>query len=283
MNKKTIILLAPKRCGTTAILNVFKKHSQVKIAHHNQKIENWEPQFWNLALLALNGKNAPFIKRLKKTYPKIMVYPPINKKKIFKIWDQILSDYGPCIFDKSPQYLEDYKVLKLINNYNQSRKNLKIFSIIRNPKDAIASQHELWSEYTGEVNLIEREKNWLKYFRNIEKFRKIFFFPIYKYEDIAHNKSKYFKKIFSHCKLKYEKQSFESFKPVSINRYNKVFNSKIRNWKISSSLIKHLKKYRYDIDDQIFSFKEKIFFLLKNIKRIIPLKYKKILKSDIYE
>ena len=283
MNKKTIILLAPKRTGTTAIFNVFKKHSQVKIAHHDQTIDNWEPQFWNLALKAINGEKKIFKDRLKKTFPDIKVSNNLNKEKIFKMWDEILKLYGPYIFDKSPQYLNDFKVLKLIHSYNKSRKNVKIFCMIRDPRDAITSQFELWNEYTMEDNLLKREKNWLKYFQNIEKFKKIFFFPIFKYEDIALNKNKYFKKIFKHCKLKFEKDSFSQFKPVSLNRYNMVLHPKIKNWKLSVKMQKHLKKYGYKKVNFKISYMEKIFFLIKNFKRVIPLKYKNFLKGSFNE
>jgi hypothetical protein len=278
MKRKTIILLAPKRCGTTALFNVFKKHSQVKIAHHNQKIENWEPQFWNLAFLAINGQPNQFISRMTSSFPKIIFQKPFNKKKIFFLWNKILKIYGPCIFDKSPQYLYDYRVLKLIYEYKQKGNNVKFISIIRNPRDAITSQYELWKDYTGEVDLKKREKKWILYFNNIEKFKKKINFPTYRYEDIANNKTIYFKKIFKECNLKFEKKSFKLFKPTSINRFHKVLNKKVRNWIPNRNFKSHMIKYGYKYNKINISYLEKFKFFLKNIKRFIPIRYKKILR-----
>ena len=56
MNNKIIIMLSAKRCGSTAIFNLFQKHPNVKILHKNQNIDNWEPQFWLYAHKALSGK-----------------------------------------------------------------------------------------------------------------------------------------------------------------------------------------------------------------------------------
>ena len=276
--KKTIILLAPKRCGTTAIFNVFKKHSKVKVAHHDQQIENWEPQFWNLSLDAINGNSRELISRMKKTFPKVKFYKPFNKKKIFLLWNSILEEYGPCIFDKSPQYIYNYKTLNLIYEFKKKGNDVRFISLLRNPRDAITSQHELWKEYTGEYNLKKREKNWLKYISNIEKFRSKVKFPLFRYEDIAMNKNIYFKKLFKSCDLKFEKETLNDFKPVSINRYDMALNKQVKNWKGSRKFKIHLKKYNYEVEKKKFTKNEKIIFFLKNIKRFVPLKYKNFIK-----
>jgi|TARA_B110000977_G_C10984479_1_gene457417 hypothetical protein len=278
MKEKTIILLAPKRCGTTALFNVFKNHTQVKISHHDQEIENWEPQFWNLAMLAINGKPNQFILRMKNTFPKIVYKKPFNKKKIFSLWSKILKVYGPCIFDKSPQYLNDYKVLQLIYEYKQKGNDVRFISMIRNPRDAITSQYELWKEHTGEISLKKREKKWLSHIINIEKFNEKVSFPIYRYEDIANNKKIYFKKIFEECDLRFEKKSFKLFKPVSINRFHKIFNKKIKQWSPGKKFKLHMIKYGYNTDKINFSYFQKIKFFLQNIKRLIPNRYKSIIK-----
>ena len=41
---------------------------------------------------------------------------------------------------------------------NIQKNNVKIFCFIRNPLDAITSQHELWKNYTNERSLKIREK-----------------------------------------------------------------------------------------------------------------------------
>ncbi len=44
--KKAILCLCSKRSGSTAINKVFARHPDVRILHANQKMHNWEPNFW---------------------------------------------------------------------------------------------------------------------------------------------------------------------------------------------------------------------------------------------
>jgi len=82
MKKKLIILLSAKRCGSTAIFNMFQKSKSIKIFNINQKIENWEIQFWNLGFQAINGNPMPFIKRMKKSLPFLQLPKKIHPKKL---------------------------------------------------------------------------------------------------------------------------------------------------------------------------------------------------------
>ena len=58
--KKNIILLSAKRTGSTAVMKIFQKHKKVNLMHIDQKISNWESNFWLLALDAINGKKDSF-------------------------------------------------------------------------------------------------------------------------------------------------------------------------------------------------------------------------------
>ena len=63
---KTIIMLSAKRCGSTAIFNSFQKHPEVKICNEDEKINNYEIQFWTNAVEAINGNPSNLIEVLKK-------------------------------------------------------------------------------------------------------------------------------------------------------------------------------------------------------------------------
>lgn len=175
MKKKTIILLSAKRCGTTAVANVFRKSSEIKVCGDDQKIDNLEINFWNNAYYEFKKKPNDLKKNLIKYMPSIFENKEIKintKKDIFDLWNFILEKKGPIIFDKSPKYLENMSFLNLISDYRKNHE-VKIIGMIRNPLDAITSQYELWHEYTNEQDLIDREIKWLTYYSNLENFLKL--------------------------------------------------------------------------------------------------------------
>ena len=92
--------------------------------------------------------------------------------------------------------------MDLILEYKDAGNNVKIFSLIRNPKDAITSQHELWQEYTKEKNLINRELDWLQKYKNLEEFSKSLKIPLFYYEKIANDPEYYFSEIYKFCEVK---------------------------------------------------------------------------------
>ena len=54
---KSIILLSAKRTGSTAVMKIFQKHDQTKIMHVDQNVDNWESNFWLLAVESKELKN----------------------------------------------------------------------------------------------------------------------------------------------------------------------------------------------------------------------------------
>jgi len=282
--KRTIIMLSAKRCGSTAIFNSFQKHPQVNICNDNQKISNHEIQFWTSAVKALNGDISVLSKILKDSFPSLncenFLGPDLSKKKIFDLWNYILENKGPILFDKSPQYLSSKSALDLIFEYKSLGHDVKIFSLIRDPKDAITSQYELWKEYTKEQNLNEREQDWLNKYKNLELLNKFHDIPLFYYEKIANNPEHYFSKIYDYCNIKFYRESFSHFKKVSINRYNLTFNKKVTSWNWSIEFENHLKKYNYSKLEN-HNIIKKVFFNLKNFKRFIPLRIKNFLRKII--
>ena len=281
--RKTIILLSSKRSGSTAIFKCFQKHSQVNIPHHDQKIENWEIQYWSLASLALQGNLDPLQKRLSISFPKIKIdfNKNINEKFIFNLWNEILDNNGGIVFDKSPQYLGDFKAMNLLKKFIINGNNVKILALIRDPKDTITSQFELWKEYTLNDSLEKREKFLVQQYQHLEKLQKENNIPLYYYEKLSRNPIKYMTEIYNYCELPIENDTWSHLKPVSIGRYSTSIIINKKKWQFSDEFKEFLTKHNY-LEEQL-NYIQKIFLKILRIilefKRLIPLKIKKKLKS----
>ena len=286
MNNKIIIMLSAKRCGSTAIFNLFQKHPKVKILHKNQNIDNWEPQFWLYAYKALSGKINDvnqFNNRLISTlnFKDKELYQKYDEKKIFDIFDKILIKFGPVIFDKSPQYLGLIDSIYLLKRYIQNRPNisLKLFAFIRNPLDAITSQHELWKDYTKEESLNEREQNWLLKYNNLEKLKTNNNIKLFKYEKFCKSPEKNTMMLMEYCNLEYHKNLCSHLKLISDGRYLVSPFRNVRNWKIGRELLEHMIKYGYDQRINKISFNKKLKILLSSFKRIFISLLRKLFKK----
>ena len=88
--KKTIILLSPKRSGSTLVQNIFSNNKFVRLCHENQFTKVIECQYWSLSYLFLNKKiSYSFFREkfLKETFIDIKnIYKEnvTNKSDIFK-------------------------------------------------------------------------------------------------------------------------------------------------------------------------------------------------------
>ena len=279
MNNKLIIMLSAKRCGSTAIFKIFQNNKFCKIAHKNQNIDNWEIQFWTMASKALKGNDYHLRSRLKECLPQLEIPKNLNKKKIFNLWDRIHRILGKTIFDKSPQYLGDMDALNLIYEYSK-KNNVKIFCFIRNPLDAITSQHELWKNYTNERSLKIRERNWLKQYKNFEKFKSKLNILFFRYEDFVAQPNLNGKRLMNFCGIPFNKKDWSHIKPVSIGRYNSSLFYQIKNWEISAAMNLHIKKYKY-LKNQSSNLFLSTKILMYSIKRYIPSNIKNFLKKQI--
>ncbi|OYT16629.1 MAG: hypothetical protein B7C24_06860 [Bacteroidetes bacterium 4572_77] len=236
MNAQTIIMLSAHRCGSTAMFKVFQKHPQVKIINKQQRIENWETNYWYWATFALKGKRRDYDRKLSEAG--IAIPKKMNKNIVFDVWDNILNIFGPIIFDKSPIYLQSREATGLMGEYIRVRKSPhKFFAFIRDPRDAIASQHAKWPG----SNLKWWAKRWLEKYEHLEELQKQYGFKIYRYEDVASNPSLYIKEILEACGLKYKKDFHSHFKPTNVGRY-KCENDAYYQ---SNKFKRHLKKYGY--------------------------------------
>jgi len=235
---KTVVLLSAHRCGSTAMLKVFQKHPDVKIVNKDQNIANWEPNFWYWADIALKGDRTNFDRKLRESGVPIPKGKVLDKNRIFGTWDKILEMFGPIVFDKSPISLQSRACTALMLEYIKERKKqFDFFAMIRDPKDAIASQYAKWPG--KDINWWKRE--WLKKHKHLEDLQTTLGFRIYRYEDVAKNPEIYIKKILEGCGLIYNKSYHSHFKPVHVGRY-RLSKQQIF---MGAEMKAHLKKYNY--------------------------------------
>jgi|TARA_B100001093_G_scaffold500665_1_gene551423 hypothetical protein len=280
--KKNIILLSAKRTGSTAVMKIFQKHNKVKLMHIDQKISNWESNFWLLALDAINGKKDSFEVRLKNAAPFIKLQEKYDKKKIFEIYNEINNFFGPITFDKSPQYLGNINCLKLIQEYNSVHNNIVFLGLIRNPLDSIVSQYQLWREYKENDSLQEREKRWLKKYNHLAEIKKeIKNLKIIRYEDLVKNPKKVTTEIFNYCDIEYDENCINHLKEKSIGRYQTfALIDENMKWKWSEEFNEHLIEYNYHPENlKKISFLKKLQIIISSFKRYIPLKLKNFLRN----
>lgn len=235
---KTIVMLSAHRCGSTAMLKVFQNHPDVKIVNKNQNIGNWEPNYWYWADIALKGDRTNFDRKLREAGISVPGGKKFDKHIVYRTWDLILEKFGPTIFDKSPIYLQSRDCTKLIQGYiNKRKRDFRFFAFIRDPKDAIASQHAKWPGKC--INQWKAE--WLEKYRHLEDLQDKLGFKIYKYEEVAENPNVYIKKILKDCGLSYSSSYHSHFKPVNVGRYKRHQDKLI----IATAMKRHLHKYGY--------------------------------------
>ena len=246
--RKTIILLSAKRCGSTALFKSFQKHPNVGCCHIDSKNNNWEPNFWNLAARAINGDHEPFENRFSSSHPFLTFPSEYSIQNVFKLWNQILDNLGPVVFDKSPQYLGNKDAINLLNEYIKAGNDVRIICQIRDAKDAINSQFNHWSQIVHQDTPKKREQHWLFKYDHLERFRcnsKIDML-FQRYEDFTYLPRQYFKKICSFCDIKFFPECVDHIKPVHIGRYYSTTDKNILLWKFSKKFQRHLEYYGYN-------------------------------------
>jgi|TARA_Y100000310_G_C20537530_1_gene741610 hypothetical protein len=263
--KRTIVMLSAKRCGSTAIFRMFQKHPDVSVCHINQEINNWEPNFWNLGAKAILGSPSSFISRFEKSHPFLIMPKKFNEQILFKLWDDILSELGPVLFDKSPQYLGNNYAIYLLEKYRDLGNDVRIFAMIRDPRDAITSQFELWRSYVPGDSPKKREIDWLKKYSNLEKIkRRLKNVPVFKYEEFCQNPLIHVRKLLDYCDISEAREVYSHIKPTSIGRYSGSINPRIVTWRFSQEFLNHLKFYGYPVPQKISE--KRIKIILKMFK-----------------
>ncbi len=258
---RTIIMLSAKRCGSTAVFRMFQKHPNVGVCHVDRAIENWEPNFWNLAVKALHGDKEPFTIRFRKSHPFLEIPETFTEEAIFRLWDTILQHQGPILFDKSPQYLGNQEALELLQKYKSLGNDVRIFAFIRDPRDAITSQFEIWEGCPGNESPKSLEIAWLQKYNHLEELQISYeFISVFRYEDFSRAPVCYAPMIYNFCGLQDAHNSYSHIRPTSINRYSISLNSHIRKWQMSEEFKAHLLKYGYSVP-QVGPIKQHAFLI----------------------
>ena len=269
MNFKTIILLSNKRSGSTFVQNIFRNHANIKLFHSNQKQKVVECQFWSLSAELLN-KKISYEYYIDKIYQETKIdinsfcteYLS-NENDIFNLWEKILSYHDSNIFDKSPQYLSSKDCLRLINNYCRYSKRVKLIFLIRDPRDVIASQYNLWKGdiKARELNLINKLDN----FYYLKKLNGNIY--TIKYENFENNLINEIRNLFEFCQIEFQNNDLKSIFFNKSIKYQTSLNTKINQWVIEEKLKNHLKYFNYDIELGKFNLFKKIISKLNNIMK----------------
>ena len=267
MSKKSIFCFGAKRSGTTAIHQIFVKHPEVNIIHPNPNIDNFEPNFWNYAAAALHedfnqladsSKEKGWTPKQQFDFQVSTILPDVpppnqlSKEMIFQLWETIISRYSPWVFDKSPKYLASPEGLNLLLEYSDLE-DVRVFGIVRDPRDVISSQHEQWFKVAPQYDIKHREEQWVSYYKRFEEFKRSMKerskdVPLIIYENLVKDPKYWVSQIFEHCGISYVKKAYKHLKPVSIGRFRRSKDKEIRGWEISDGMKQIGAKYGYRIE-----------------------------------
>ena len=223
---RTIVMLSDKRCGSTAVHNIFRKHPDAKICHVNQNVKFcdeylWEPGFWLHGANAINGDSKTFIDKFSKACPFLKFPKNITEEVLFDLWDKILMKLGGVVFDKTPHYLGHRDSIDLLAKYRALGNDVRVFAFIRDGRDAICSMYKLWGN--GDFKKITtKEGGWLKKYRCLEDIMSSSILgdiPLYKYEEFAADPSYYAKELLKYCGLKDYPKAYDHIKQVHVGRH----------------------------------------------------------------
>jgi len=238
---RTIVLLSAKRTGSTALFRAFANHPDVGVCHVDQAIPNWEPNFWSLAADAIGGDPEPFRVRFSQSHPFLDGRVPTTAHEAFELWDRILAELGPIVFDKSPAYLLSPAGLGLLMRYAQCH-DVRIFGLIRDARDAISSQLDRFQGLVSGDSPAYRERIWLRRYSLLEMLRAASGIPIVRYEDLTAHPAKVMPRVFKYCGLESRPETWAHLKPVNVGRFN---HPRAKGWTPSPELFDHLRRFGY--------------------------------------
>ena len=292
--KRTIICLATKRSGTTALHRLFSAHPEAGICYPDQSVANWEPHFWNFAAAALKddysqlvGKSEgrgltphqQFSERMKEILPDAIIPDCLTEKAVFELWDAVIECYGPVVFDKTPNYLGSKDGLELLLKYRNNGNDVRIFGLVRDPRDVISSQNALWKELAPNRHPEVCERAWVKAYQHFEWVREQVGdanCPLFRYEEFSANPEKWAPELLVYCGLSVLVHSYAHVRPVSVGRFFIDGDNEIQRWNPGPEMGDIATGYGYDFDQAPgklwrakAAFKELLRNPIKRSKRLV--------------
>lgn len=217
--RRTIILFCAKRSGTTAIYRAFRDHPGVGVPHVDQTLDLWEPNFWNFAQDAIAGSPERFRERWRRAAPFLGRFEPRTEGEVFDLWDRIVDTLGPVLFDKTPSLILPGRGLDLLLRYRDLGRDVRFLAVVRDPRDVIASQHELWGHLDPEDTPARREARWVEGYRHLEALRRRLDIKLVRYEDLAADPGAHMPALYAHCGLEDFPETYRHIRPVHVGRH----------------------------------------------------------------
>ncbi len=244
-SRRTIVLLSAKRTGSTAVFRMFQKHPQVGVCHVRQDIAQWEPNFWNLAAMAIAGDPEPFERRFADSLPFLEGRAPRDAQEAFALWERVLDELGPIVFDKSPKYLHSPEGLQLLEQYMDMGADVRLLGLVRDAREAIASQFLSWGHLVENDSLQNRERLWLEHYTRLEDLQRRRRAAVFRLEDLSRAPACYAVMMLHLCGLEDAPQAWAHFGADRVTRRFAADEPTLRGWTPSPALRRHLQRYGY--------------------------------------
>lgn len=242
------------------IQNSLSKHPLVNIVNYSPHTFN-ETHHWVKGSVLLKKNNSIFHKNYwSKKKAKLELIDLLNgniedfkipltdKKLIFEGWEALCEKFSkPIFFEKTPHNLSNTEALSLLLEWiKQTKKNVKVIGLIRNP---IAVQYSAYKLFRSLPD--KRQFSWLNQIKNLIAFENSLdddqYLRIY-YEKIVKYPDKYFEEICNFLGIEYTVRISENISDNSLSK-----------WKSDENFF-------FNIDDSVVKIATSVGYLKSDLK-----------------
>ncbi len=246
---RLIVLLCAKRSGSTAVFRMFQRHSACAIPHTDPDIDNFEPNFWNYAQLAIDGDDAPFRSRFGPDHPVIRGRVPRSAPEAFALWDEMHEAFGPVLFDKTPKLLTTTHGLDLLLAYRAQGRDVRLIALVRDPRDVVCSQYERWHRVVEGDSPRRRERAWVDAYRRLLTLRRSEPIPLFRYEDLVRAPALIAPTILACAGLHDEPDAYRHLHPVNLGRHTSPTLPELAAWSPGRAMCDLMAGFAYTIPE----------------------------------